>query len=107
VCLLRGTRCILSVIQGNSFQIIFVVDEVTFGQVSFPALLFSPVSIISPMLHTLLHLQTVEVWEPSKKQCYCRNQRALGKCLHVLMSERLNKMSEGGSTVAGYAVIHN
>jgi hypothetical protein len=41
----------------RSVRVRFVVDEVALGQVFFLVLRFSPVSIIPPVLHSLLHIQ--------------------------------------------------
>jgi hypothetical protein len=71
VCLLRGTD---------------MDTQVRYWQwagVLFQYFLFSPVSIIPQMLHTYLRYisvlpegQTVEAWEPSKKQCSFGNRTA-------------------------------
>ena len=59
----------------------FVVDKVPLGQVLLRVLLFSPVSIVPPMLHTNIYVvilssegQASEKWEPSKKAVLFQSQ---------------------------------
>jgi hypothetical protein len=51
----------------TSEHITFVVDNLTLGKDLHRVLLLSPVSIIPPMLHTPLHLNTALVRSTSRK----------------------------------------
>jgi hypothetical protein len=61
-------------IPGRSIEV--CIGHVAMGQFFLWVLWFSPVSIIPPMLHTMLlpETQTGEAWEPSSKQCSFGNR---------------------------------
>jgi hypothetical protein len=70
----------------RSAHVRFIVDKVALGQVLRRVLLFSPVSIIPPTLHTHLHLHIAPTrrtkgvaWEPSKTQWYFGNRGELDR----------------------------
>jgi len=61
------------------------MDEVVLGKVFLQVLLFSPFSILPPMLYAILHLyvalpgQEGEAWLPSRNQYFLGNRAALDR----------------------------
>jgi hypothetical protein len=63
----------------RSFHVKFVMDKVALAESFLTVLLFRPVIIIPPMVHTYLHLNTTgRSLGPSKKHCSFGSSGALG-----------------------------